>query len=139
MKRIEKIYRDKPSAEELAWVISEEPCYSIGENCTEHKNCIDCVRSWLEEEVPEYDADFVEKLKAVKLLFPWSQYLVMNRSGCAFIFDDLPVKNDYGWICREEAYRSMFIYILNKYSNDWENSLIDIDKVLEEAKHGTVR
>lgn len=82
MTRREKIYRDKPDAEEMARIIREEPCHSI-ENCD--LKCIECVQRWLNEEMPEYDAEFIEKLKAVKLLYPWARYLAMDKSGNAYV------------------------------------------------------
>ena len=33
---------------------------------------------------------------------------------------------------------SISMSALNGYSNDWENSLINIDKVLEEEENGTI-
>lgn len=131
MKRIDKIYRDKPSAEELYDLVNGDcrpemmPCFDGYRQC-----CID----YLNQEVP--DTEFIEKLKAIKLIFPQSKILTMDKNGKAFIFNEKTVhRSSETWVSR---CASRYIKSLNGYSNNWENSLIDIDKVLKEEENGTI-
>ena len=132
MTRLEKIYRDKPSAEELLSMIC------TGSNCPRYdgcsvEDCQDCMILWLNEEVLEYDAEFIEKLRAVNILFPFAKYLAQDRLGNAKLYVAEPVVNycDWGapgvhWECA--------ISPLDNYAADWEKSLVDIDKVLKECE-----
>lgn len=127
MKRIEKIYRDQPGAEGLYDNIMlcrypEKPCDG---------DCRRCTVDYLNEEVPEYDAEFIEKLKAIKLLFPWAEWLAMDFDGTIYVHSGRPKRDEAWW---GETQLRKAIDSLYKYFNDWKNSLIDIDKVIEEAE-----
>ena len=128
MKRIDKIYRDEPSAEELYDLINHCPPLPCIDNCKQ------CFIDYLNEEVPDDDEDFIEELKAVKVLYPWARYLTMDKNSSAYIFSARPFKNIDTWDCSNKLDRVCLIQAFDSYTNDWENSLIDIDKVIEEEK-----
>ena len=126
MKRIDKIYRDKPSAEELYEVLT--CCCDERDEMDCCGDCKQCAIDYLNEEIP--DTEFIEELKAIKLLFPKARKLAMDKNGKAFIYKGEVGKCDEAWVgyCR-----SRYVEGLNNYSSDWENSLIDIDEVLEKG------
>lgn len=128
MKRIEKIYRDQPDPAGL-YEIAVRCHYKDGvENCD--GNCRQCTINYLNEEVPEYDAKFIEKLKAVKVLYPQSRYLAMNASGLSCVHFERPDREATQWLSTQKY---KIVESFYNYSNDWKNSLIDIDKVIEEV------
>ena len=135
MRRIDKIYRDKLSAEELAHIIVKSPCDNIESKDCAGRDCYNCVLSWLNEEVPDDDEDFIVELKAVKVLYPWAGYLTMDKNSSAYIFSARPFKNIDTWDCSNKLDRVCSIQAFDSYTNDWENSLINIDKMLEEAEN----
>lgn len=128
MKRIDKIYRDEPDPAGLYEAVIEGCCKADEGNCS--GDCGQCAIDYLNEEVP--DTEFIEKLKAVKLLFPLAKKLAMDKNGRAFIYRGKQVnKSSEKWVSR---CHSRHIEGLNDYSSDWENSLIDIDEVIKEAE-----
>ena len=134
MKRIDKIYRDKPSAEELYEVLT--CCCDERDEMDCCGDCKQCAIDYLNEKIPEYDAKFIEKLQAVKLLFPKARYLTMNSNKVAYIHDEKPEMVKYESISTGtfESIGNIFECIseLHGYSSDWENSLIDINEILKE-------
>ena len=130
MKRIDKIYRDKPDPAGLYEAVITHCCEAIKGNC--NGSFRQCVIDYLNEEVPEYDAEFIEKLKAVKVVYPWAKYLAMDFCGSSAVYQNEPREGKKEWLISARDWMAM--PVLNNYSNDWENSLIDIDKVIEEAE-----
>ena len=128
------------SIEEIYKMIASKDCYIPEERGCPDDSCKKCIIEYLNEEIKQTKMSnviinrekFVEILKAIKVLYPWARWLAMNSNGCAMVYETKPGgRTQYSYI---SGSRKEIVGIAEWYAEDWKESLIDIDNLLERMK-----